>query len=186
MADARPGMMMLICLALAGCGRCGFDGSASDADPGTDTMVSDARVNDAAPAANSPPWIMWNVRPSAATPGQLIVLDGDNVGDAETPIEALEVRFDFDSDGTFDTPFSTNKSAMTSFATPGLYHITAQVRDAGGLIATQTKQVVVADPADLLMVTTAVDEEDPGATAANPMGTGLSLREAILVANAQP
>jgi len=37
-----------------------------------------------------------------------------------------------------------------------------------------------------LFVSTAVDEEDVGATRDDPMGTGLSLREAILIANAEP
>src|SRR5258708_4367972 len=35
-------------------------------------------------------------------------------------------------------------------------------------------------------VTTLLDENDPGATAASPGGTGLSLREAIALANANP
>lgn len=36
------------------------------------------------------------------------------------------------------------------------------------------------------VVSTAEDEQDPGATALDPLGSGLSLREAILLANAEP
>jgi hypothetical protein len=43
----------------------------------------------------------------------------------------------------------------------------------------------VADPADLIVVTTGVDESDAGATPASPGGTGLSLREATTFASGQ-
>ncbi len=178
-------ILATVIAALTGCGRWGFGGDGADGGQNGDAAVNDAAVNDAATLANRAPTIDWNLRPSATTPGQTVVLDGSNVMDDQTAAADLEVRFDFDNDGTWDTAFSTDKLAMTSYASPGLYHVTAQVRDPQGLTTVQTRQVVIANPADLLIVTTWMDENDPGATPGNPMGAGFSLREAINVANGQ-
>jgi hypothetical protein len=46
--------------------------------------------------------------------------------------------------------------------------------------------VALAKPTELLIVTTEIDEEDAAATVGAPGGTGLSLREAIKIANNRP
>jgi len=41
------------------------------------------------------------------------------VFDQEDPVTALEVHWDWESDGTWDTPWSTEKNATHTFDSPG-------------------------------------------------------------------
>ncbi len=70
------------------------------------------------------------------------------------------------------------------YASAAVRTATAQVTDAGGLASYAQASVVVYDPAALVVVTTAADENDLGATPLNWMNTGLSLREAVSYVNA--
>ncbi len=72
------------------------------------------------------------------------------------------------------------------YSSAGMRTASAQVTDAGGLPSYAQVGVVVYDPSTLVLVTTAVDENDPMPTPANPGGSGLSLREAINYVNATP
>lgn len=65
------------------------------------------------------------------------------------------------------------------YASAGVRAATARVTDSGGLATYAQVGVVVYDPGALVTVTTAADEDDPGATPLQPGGSGLSLREAI-------
>ena len=47
----------------------------------------------------------------------------------------LQVRWDFDSDGTWDTNFSTERTITHKYGTAGEFTITMQVKDTGGLTA---------------------------------------------------
>ncbi len=53
--------------------------------------------------------------------------------DLETSPELLRVRWDFESDGTFDTDFSTSKVSYHIYPTPGTYEVTLEVTDSEGL-----------------------------------------------------
>lgn len=72
------------------------------------------------------------------------------------------------------------------YASAGLMTASAMVTDSGGLTTYAQVGVVVYDPSTLVTVTTAVDEDDPGATPWDPINTGLSLREAINYVNGTP
>ncbi len=72
------------------------------------------------------------------------------------------------------------------YSPAGMRTASAQVTDSGGLTTYAQVGVVVYDPTTLVKVTTAVDENDAGATPTNSGGTGLSLREAISYVNANP
>jgi hypothetical protein len=61
---------------------------------------------------------------------------------------------------------------------------TVEVQDGGGLSDFASRYVLVTAAGDLVLVTTAIDEADAGATPGAPGGTGLSLREAIAYVNA--
>lgn len=52
--------------------------------------------------------------------------------DAETKGAALEVRFDWQSDGAWDTGWSTDKSAEHAFPGPGSWTVSVEVRDLHG------------------------------------------------------
>ncbi len=55
----------------------------------------------------------------------------------------MEARWDWDGDGTWDTGWSTGKILLHTFATPGDYKVTLEVRDGSGLTNITQVQVHV-------------------------------------------
>ncbi len=58
--------------------------------------------------------------------------DASNCTDEEDSIEKLKVRWDWNSDNNWDTPFSTNKIAEHSFDQHGSHTIQVEVKDTDG------------------------------------------------------
>jgi len=54
----------------------------------------------------------------------------------------LQVRWDFDGDGTFDTSFSTAKIVQHIYTSPGTFRVVMEVKDPAGHIATASMLVV--------------------------------------------
>ena len=61
-----------------------------------------------------------------------VTVDASACYDVETPLANLEVRFDWESDGTFDTAWDVQKIQTHDYALDGDYTITMEVRDATG------------------------------------------------------
>ncbi len=72
-------------------------------------------------------------------------VDGSSSWDLEDPTTVLEVRWDWEDDGVWDTPWSTDKIAEHRYAKTGTYMLRLEVRDTGGLNQTIIKQVTVVD-----------------------------------------
>jgi hypothetical protein len=136
---------------------------------------------------NTAPLARLTVTPRAAAPGAPVTFDGSGSTDAEEPTSALRVEFDFEGSGVFSPPQPATQPASHAFALPGTYEAWVRVTDSSGLglAAYASTLVVVVDPAVRVEVTTAADENDPGATPDEPGNAGLSLREAVAFANGQ-
>jgi PKD repeat protein len=65
--------------------------------------------------------------------------------DAQDPITALQVRWDFDGDGTWDTDFSTQKAQGYFFRNPGNFITKLEVLDSEGLTGSTSKLIKVLD-----------------------------------------
>jgi uncharacterized protein (TIGR02145 family) len=63
--------------------------------------------------------------------------------DDNQPPSDLEVRWDFDGDGNFDTFFSKEKVVYHQYDLPGEYNVTLEVRDHLYLTAKDTKRILV-------------------------------------------
>lgn len=135
-------------------------------------------------APGTAPWAKASVNPPVVALGEAMEFDATASVDAEDPASTLEARWDFDGDGTFDTSFSPARAARHTFASEGVWTAVVEVRDPSGRTALASVGAVVANPSEMVVVTTGVDENDPGATVAVPGGAGLSLREALQVAAA--
>ena len=81
---------------------------------------------------------------SVGTTQTYFVVDASVSMDDSTSTEFLEVRWDWESDGEFDTNFSTAKIDTIRYDVDGLFEITLQVRDAEGDVGTITRTVDVA------------------------------------------
>ncbi|MCA9548274.1 MAG: right-handed parallel beta-helix repeat-containing protein, partial [Myxococcales bacterium] len=104
-----------------------------------DTAVSDAallRVLNEAPQARftAIPFGPRDVR-----------VDARGVTDDYTPVEALQVRFDFEDDGAWDTEWAVEKVAEHQYPAEGQYTLRMQVRDGIGQVSEAVRAVSFQD-----------------------------------------
>ncbi len=97
---------------------------------------------------NTTPVANFTVDPENGTTSTVFSFDASGSNDAETPVEDLDVRWDWESDGTWDTDYSTTKTANHQYSSAGIYVITLEVMDGGGLTATTTGTAGVSDPSN--------------------------------------
>ena len=102
----------------------------------------DPTTNDTDPV-NAAPTASFTVNPSAGTTATTFAFNAGTSQDNETAVGALQVRWDWTGDGTYDTTWSINKTATHAYPTVGTYAATVQVRDAGGLTDTASRTIVV-------------------------------------------
>ena len=55
--------------------------------------------------------------------------------DPNDNLTSLQVRWDFEGDGTFDTSFSTAKVVQHTYASPGIFRVVMEVKDPAGHVA---------------------------------------------------
>ncbi len=83
--------------------------------------------------------------PLSGTTETIFVFDGSSSRDKETNVTKLQVRFDFENDGVWDTYFSQIKSARHQYKLPGKYQVKLEVLDGGGSTHQDTKIVTVVE-----------------------------------------
>lgn len=86
--------------------------------------------------ANTPPTAALRFTPGSGAAPLVVELDASASSDPDQDTASLEVRFDFEGDGTFDTEFSTTKTAAHTYAQAGEQFPTVEVRDRAGATAT--------------------------------------------------
>ncbi|MEZ4431542.1 MAG: Ig-like domain-containing protein [bacterium] len=74
-----------------------------------------------------------------------VTVDATGVTDDTTDTQDLEVRWDWENDGTYDTAFDVNKVASHVYPAEGEYTIRMQVRDNVGQTASATRVVRFTD-----------------------------------------
>ncbi len=82
--------------------------------------------------------------PYQALVGTDITFDGSESSDPDD--DDIQYRWDFDNDGTYDTDYSDEATATSSYDTPGTYTVKLQVKDDGGKTDTDTAQVTILQP----------------------------------------
>ena len=71
--------------------------------------------------------------------------DADATKDGEDYIDQLKIRWDFESDGIWDTEFAKEKTIYHKYAASGKFRIKMQVIDTGGLSDTTSQYVTVSE-----------------------------------------
>jgi len=92
---------------------------------------------------NTAPTAAFTVDKTAGTTSDTFQFDASGCNDNEDPSSALEVRWDWEDDGTFDTGWGTTKTENHQYSVANTYQVRLQVRDTGGLIDSTTKVVTV-------------------------------------------
>ena len=94
------------------------------------------------PPANSPPTADFGWTPTSGDASTVFTFTAQ-VSDDRDPPSAIQVRWDWTGDGTWDTAWSTTKTATHSYSSTGNKAVVVQAIDSGGLTATQSHVVQV-------------------------------------------
>src|SRR3989442_2506701 len=94
------------------------------------------------PPSNTPPYANFSWTPASGDTSTVFTFTSTS-HDAQDPPNLLQVRWDWESDGVWDTPWSNDAMAQHQFAVPGTYNVTMEAKDTGGLTGNQTATVIV-------------------------------------------
>ena len=109
-----------------------FDVDTSDSYPLVDALNTNTR-----------PVASFTVTPASADAGEAFSVDASGCSDGQDSVDDLQVRWDWDGDGSWDSSFSTDKTATHTYLVPGTYTIRMEVLDTGGLSNVTSETVVV-------------------------------------------
>ena len=94
---------------------------------------------------NSPPLARVFVDPLVGGVDTVFTFDARSSSDVEDPSTLLVARWDWQSDGVWDTAYSTEKLVEHVFSDDGVHVVTVQVMDSGGLTDEASVSVEVTD-----------------------------------------
>ena len=92
---------------------------------------------------DAPPVASFAVLPATGNTTTSFLLDATTAYDVEDTVAMLELRWDFNGDGTWDTPWTHVRRVAHVFAADGEYEIRLEVRDSSGQTATTTRHLSV-------------------------------------------
>jgi hypothetical protein len=92
---------------------------------------------------HSPPIAAFTYTPNKVYTCTSAAFDASSSSDIDDPVSALQVRWDWENDGTFDTGLSYQKTAQHRFNSAGVKTVRLEVQDTDGLTDATTRQVTV-------------------------------------------
>ncbi len=105
---------------------------------GTILLASENR-----PAENTEPTASFSIDPESGTTDTIFKVDASTSTDTHNSIEDLQIRWDWDSDGTWDTGYATDKIAYHQYEAKGTYTITLEVKDSSDQTGQTNHDVIV-------------------------------------------
>lgn len=98
--------------------------------------------------ANSYPIASFTIIPGTGSVDTVFTVDASASYDLEDSISELEVRWDMEDDGVWDTTWSITKTAQIQYPSLGDYTIRLEIRDTDGLMNQTTRLVTVTSSAN--------------------------------------
>lgn len=95
--------------------------------------------------ANTAPTASFTVDPSSGTTSTTFHVDASGSSDTQDPTSSLQVRWDWENDGIWDTSYSTTKTNLHQYPSTGTKTIKLEVKDTGELTGSTTRAVTVRD-----------------------------------------
>jgi len=97
------------------------------------------------PPPNAPPTVDFTWTPTSGDTTTVFTFTAQASDDHDQP-SAIQVRWDWNGDGTWDTALSATKTATHTFSSAASYTVVVQAADSGGLAAIQSHEVSVTTP----------------------------------------
>ncbi len=94
-------------------------------------------------ASNTPPEPNFTVSPTSGQVRTIFSFDASASTDDYDPSSSLQVRWDFDGDGSWDTDWDTNKTQNHQYSLAGSYTAKLEVKDNEGLTAQYSNIITV-------------------------------------------
>ena len=94
---------------------------------------------------NTPPTALFTVSPSSGTTSTNFAFDASGCTDNEDPTSNLQVRWDFDGNGSWDTGWDYDKTANHQYSSEGSYTAKLEVKDPEGLTDEYAKSITVSN-----------------------------------------
>jgi len=92
-----------------------------------------------------PPNASFTVSPDSGTILSIYTFDASSSSDSTDNMKKLLYRWDFDSNGNWDTNWSNTYRIQHTYDTYGIYAVTLEVQNSHGLISTTTREITVHD-----------------------------------------
>ncbi|MEW6009456.1 MAG: polymorphic toxin-type HINT domain-containing protein [Candidatus Omnitrophota bacterium] len=92
---------------------------------------------------NVAPFAYFTVNPPASSTGRTFTADASLSSDIDQSTSSLQVRWDYEDDGIWNTGFSTTKTTNITYPTSGTKTIRLEVKDSANLTHQATRQVLV-------------------------------------------
>ncbi len=100
-------------------------------------------VVDSVDIANDFPVATFTVNPVIGDENTLFTFNASDCSDAQDTVTQLEVRWDFDNNGSWDSNWSTEKIVTHTYGVQGQYEVIMQVRDLDGNISGNSRTIAV-------------------------------------------
>src|SRR6266581_770643 len=97
------------------------------------------------PPPNSPPSVDFSWSPTSGNTSTVFSFTAQASDDHDSP-DSIPVRWDWTGDGTWDTAWSTTKTASHTYSSAGNKTVVVQAIDSGGLTSTRSHPVQVTAP----------------------------------------
>src|SRR3989454_7773050 len=94
------------------------------------------------PPSNAPPTVDFVWTPNTGNTSTIFSFNATAADDHDSP-SSIQVRWDWTGDGTWDTAWSTTKTASQSYSSAGNKTVVVQAMDSGGLTSTRSHVVQV-------------------------------------------
>lgn len=101
-------------------------------------LIAQAETGD-----NSLPIALFEITPTSGTTSTVFNFDASESYDNEDPPSALQVRWDWENDGDWDTQYSTNKTITHQYSQEDTYTVKMEVQDSGELTDNTTNTIIV-------------------------------------------
>jgi uncharacterized protein (TIGR02145 family) len=92
---------------------------------------------------NTPPIAAFTVSPTSGNIQTNFLFDASGASDNEDVTSVLQVRWDWDNDGVWDTDWSSDKNVNHKYSQEGNYNVSLEVRDTQGLSDATSNSVLV-------------------------------------------